>query len=150
MSSFEIFLIVLACSVPVVALLFLLPKKLKKQEKPKPVEQSKTYEEIKKEDVKVEEAPKEKTINSPIEKAELNDLDFKNYLKQKQSNMTKPKRAELPPDFVDRTEDYFPRRRGANKVEKTKNVAEEIKSLSPELKALIIAGVLDPKDFDKV
>jgi hypothetical protein len=34
------------------------------------------------------------------------------------------------------------------KQEKPQTVAEEIRSLSPELKALIITGVLDKKDFD--
>lgn len=145
MSKIEIILIVMACSVPLVALLFSLPKKIKgKKEEKKVVEAKPEIKEVK-EEVKKEEKPIEKTVR-PIETSFSAD-DFKGYLQERQNNSSKPKRVELPRDFVDRTEDYFPRRRRVRQ-EKPKTVAEEIKSLSPELKALIISGVLDKKDFD--
>ena len=53
----------------------------------------------------------------------------------------------MPPDFKDLTMPYTPRRRNAAK--NPKSISEEINQLSPELKALIISGVLEPKDFDK-
>jgi hypothetical protein len=56
---------------------------------------------------------------------------------------------ELPKDFIDRTMPYIPRKRRI-KNDKPKNLTEEIQNLSPELKALIIAGVLDPKNFDNI
>lgn len=145
MSSFEIVLIVMACCVPVVAILFVLPKLKKKQKKvEKPV---KTYEELKKEEVvpvtKIEPKAPKKVVNTQ----EFSSDDFRSYLAQKRKNTTIPSRVELPDGFVDTTMPYMPRRR--RRIEtKPKTVAEEIKSLSPELKALIISGVLEPKNFD--
>ena len=135
--------------VPVLALLFVLPKFKKKQKKTKEPVQTKSYEEIKKEETSVvSDEPQQKKIR-PIETSNLTSDDFKGYLKERQNGMSRPKRAELPQDFIDRTEDYFPRRRRI-KAEKPKTLAEEIKSLSPELKALILSGALDPKDFDRI
>ena len=55
----------------------------------------------------------------------------------------------MPKDFMSRTMPYIPNRK-SSRVEKPKNITEEIQNLSPELKALIIAGVLDPKNFDNM
>ena len=66
MFNFETMIIVLVCSVPVVALLFVLPKikkKEKQQEKP-----TKTYEEIKKEEAKPEPVKEEIKTEKPKEK----------------------------------------------------------------------------------
>ena len=147
MTNFEIFLIVAMCSVPVVALFFVVPKLKKKQKKEKVVEK-KVVEEVKKEETpKISEEPKQKAVR-PIENSFTSE-DFKGYLNKRQNETTKPKRVELPEDFIDRTEDFFPRRR-RRIAEKPKTVAEEIRNLSPELKALIISGVLDKKDFDNI
>ncbi len=150
MSSFEIFIIVLVCVVPIIALFMVLPKiKIKFKSKQKKSPKTKTYAEIKAEEepkeVKIEEKPKEtkkQTIAS-----EISTEDFKNYLNRRQPT-TKPSKMELSEDFVDRTSPYFPRRMRRS-VQKPKNVAEEIKNLSPELKAMLIAGVLDKKDYDE-
>ncbi|MBQ8615783.1 MAG: hypothetical protein IJ415_04380 [Clostridia bacterium] len=146
MSNFEIVLIVLACAVPVVALLFVLPK-FKKKEQKAPVP-TKTYEEIKKEEqVEIKSGlPEEKKVQT-FANNDFSPEDFKGYLNHKQKNITRPSRVNLPKDFMDRTEPYMPRRR-RRMEEKPKSVADEIRSLSPELKALIIAGVLDKKDFN--
>ena len=151
MTSFEIGLIVSLCAVPFVALLFVLPK-FKKKEKQKPA--TKTYEEIKKEEQKSEvkqesvgEQAIEKKAESIFAKNDFSSEDFRSYLNYKQHNTSKPSRIELPKDFVDRTEPYIPRRR-RRETEKPKTVAEEIRSLSPELKALIFTGALDKKDYD--
>lgn len=145
MSNFEIFLIVMVCAVPVLALLFVLPKFKKKEKKAKAIELSKTYSEIKSEE-KVE--PKKETPKEAISKYVNNHIspdEFKSYLKDKKT--TKPSRIEFPADFKDRTMPYTPRRNMmANK--KPNSVAEEIRSLSPELKAMLIAGILDKKDYD--
>lgn len=148
MSNFEIVLIVMACVVPALALLFVLPKFKKKEKIEKPP--TKTYEEIKKEEAKEEakpESPKEKKVETAFAKNDFSPDDFRGYLNHKQQHVTKPTRVELPKDFVDRTEPYMPRRR-RRMEEKPKTIAEEIRSLSPELKALIFTGALDKKDFD--
>lgn len=152
MSNFEIFLIVALCAVPFVSVLFILPK-FKKKEKPAPAP-AKTYEDVKKEEIKKEDVTEsvvEKTVEKKAEsvfaKNDFSSEDFRSYVNYKQKNTTKPFRVELPKDFVDRTEPYIPRRR-RREVEKPKTVAEEIRSLSPELKALIFTGALDKKNFD--
>lgn len=147
MTNFELVLIILACSVPVVALLFVLPK-LKKKEKKQVEVQTKTYEEIKKEEPQLEQKSEKKT-EPKVEVLQKNDIsseDFKNYLNIKQNRISRPSRVELPKDFEDRTMPYAPRR-ARRSVEKPSSVAEEICSLSPELKALIFTGALDKKDF---
>ncbi len=151
MSNFEIVLICLASAIPIVTFLFVFVK-FKKKEKKEPA-QTKTYEEIKKEEQNnsseqvVEEKKVEEKKFIPDANNDFTPDDFKAYLNHKQKNISKPSRVDLPKDFVDTTLPYSPRRR--RKVEeKPKTVAEEIRSLSPELKALIIAGVLDKKNFD--
>lgn len=145
MSNFEIFLIVGVCVVPVVALLFVLPK-FKKKQKTQP--EVKSYEEFKKEETQpepiVEEAPKETKPVMPTQ--DFTSEEFQNYLKHRNENTTQPKKIAQSADFEDKTMDYIPYRR-RNNVQKPKNVAEEIKNLSPDLKALIISGVLDRKKF---
>lgn len=150
MSNFEICLIVMACAVPFVALLFVLPK-LKKKEVKK-VEPVKTYAEIKQEEAKEEvkqeikpEPTKQKSI-SAFTNSDFSPEDFRGYLNYKQKSLTKPSRVDLPADFKDRTEPYIPRRR--RRQEKPKTVAEEIRSLSPELKALIFTGAFNKRDFN--
>ena len=148
MSNFEVFIIVMVCVVPVLALLMVLPKikiKFKKKEKKANVE-TKTYAEIKVEEKpiepNVEEKPKE--VKKPVLSSEISTEDFKSYFNRRKPT-SKPSRLDLPADFKDRTMPYTPRRRMENK--KPKSVAEEIQNLSPELKALIITGVLDKKDY---
>lgn len=150
MLNFETLLIVMACSVPAVALLLVLPKLKKKEKKQaekieaKPVKQD-DVKEIKEETI--EESPREKQFNPVFNNTEFSTEDFKGYLKHRQNNMTRPERVDLPEGFIDRTMPYVPRRR-KKEQEKPQTVAEEIKSLSPELKALIFSGALDKKNFD--
>lgn len=146
MSRMEIFLIVMLCAAPIIALLMVLPK-IKFQKKTKKVDQpSKTYAELKAEenqDKKIEEPALEKQPNSNYE---VSNDDIGSYLEYKKKNLTKPKRIEFPEDFRDRTMPYMPRRRA--KQEKPKNIAQEIKSLSPKLRGLIVSGALNRKDVD--
>ena len=150
MSKFEIILIVLACAVPIMALIFVAPK-FKKKEKKKEAAPIKTYEEMKKEEspkeeVKQEFKPAKKTV-SHITNTDFGPSDFRTYLQHKQKNLSRPNRIDLPAGFQDRTTPYNPRRR-RRMEEKPKTVAEEIRSLSPELKALIFSGALDKKKYD--
>ena len=150
MSNFEIVLIFLAVTIPIVTFLFVFVK-FKKKEKKEPAP-TKTYEELKKEEQNkvgepvVEEKKIEEKKFIPDSNSDFTQDDFKAYLNHKQKSISKPSRVDLPKDFVDTTLPYSRRRRRVE--EKPKSVAEEIKSLSPELKALIIAGVLDKKNYD--
>ncbi len=152
MSNFEIALIVMACAVPVVALLMVLPKiklKVKKKEKKeKEVESTKTLADVKKEEPKEEVAlEKPKEAKNPVMANEISDDDFKTYLSRRKP-ISKPSRIDLPDDYVDRTTPYMPRRI-SKQENKPKNIKEEIQNLSPKLKAMLIAGVLDKKDLDE-
>ena len=122
MSNFEIILLVMAIAVPVLALVFVLPK-FKKREKKVQV-QTKTYEQIKKEEAKVEEKsePVQEKKASVITNNDFTSEDFRGYLNHKQKNITRPTRVNLPKDFKDVTEPYIPRRRRSVK-EKSKTVA---------------------------
>lgn len=143
MSNFEIFLIVMLCATPIIALFFILPKKLKKEKKVEKTE-VKTLKEVKQEESKpvVEE---KKIEPKKVASSEISTDDFKSYLNHR-TPTSKPSRVELPKDFRDMSLPYRPRRR--EKKEKPKTIVEEIQSLSPELKALMITGVLDRKNFD--
>ena len=132
---------------PFLALIFVMPK-LKKKEKVQ--KETKTYEELKQEekqnDTIVEEKPvKEKRV---FQTTDFTSEDFQNYLKHKNETTSKPQKIEHNLNFMDNTTDYIPTRRKLKLENKPKNIAEEIKSLSPELKALIISGALDKKNFD--
>ncbi len=149
MSKIEIILIVLACAVPLVAFIFVAPK-FKKKEKTKVEASTKTYEEMKKEETPKEEVKPEPAKEKKAPKFESTDFgpnDFRSYLNHKQQTTTKPTRVNLPDGFQDKTMPYMPRR-GRALRSKSKTVAEEIRSLSPELKALIFTGALDKKKFD--
>lgn len=148
MFNFQTILIIMACSVPVVSLMMVLPKlKLKKKEKkPESKEDTKTLEDLKKEE------KTEQTVETPkpieVKRTEIaNDIsteDFKSYLNNRKP-FSKPSRIDLPDDFIDRTTPFSRRQ---TKKDQPKSLAEEIKTLSPELKAILFTGALDKKDFD--
>lgn len=147
MSRFEIFIVALVCAIPVIAFIMIAPKLKKKEKKD---EKLKTLAELKEEEKitspNIEEVKSEEKKIETISN-EISTDEFEDYIARKKQNLTKPQRIELPKDFIDRTSPYLPRRRDFRE-QKPKNVAEEIKGLSPELKAMLIAGVLDKKDFD--
>ena len=125
-------------------------KVLKSIKKDKKIKQEKVETKIEKKEneeskeVKQEQLDNKQNKRNTIE-SEISTDDFRSYL-NKRKETTKPKRIDLPEDFKDKTMPFMPRpgRRGG----KPKTIAEEIKTASPELKALIISGVLGPKDFD--
>jgi len=134
----EVILIVAICLVPIVALFLILPKKLKKKSVPKQEEKHDEYKPV------TEIAKKEPKIEAkrPMESREFAPNDFRSYLLERGNKMTKPSRLDLPEGYIDRTEDYVPVRRRRRVAKKPENIAEEIRSLSPELKALIMSGAL--------
>lgn len=133
MSKIEIVAIICASLIPVIALIMLLPKhlKLKKQKKVKAVETTPYVPEKAEQSVKQEETPTD------------NSLD---YAKRKRAKLSAPKR-NIDSSFADFA-NYMPRRINPAE-EKPKTVAEEINALSPTLKAMIFAGVLDKKNLDE-
>ncbi len=150
MTDVEIFIVVCVCLIPIIALVVLLPKiKFKKQEKVKKIKSA-------------DPAPTEKYVpTAPIvESAKIEEKtikpmqvkytsnDFKDYLLDKQSRIGHPKFNELPENYLDRTRRYDPNYDFMPKTQEAKSVAEEIQTLSPELRAMILAGVLDKRDFD--
>ena len=151
MLSFETLLIISVCSIPFVAFVFLLPKfkkKEKKHAKQTEEKQSTASVEIKSEAKDVlPEKPQEKKTETTFVNNEFAPEDFRGYLNHRKERMTKPSRVDLPEGFIDRTQPYLPRKK-QRQSEQPKSVAEEIRSLSPELKALIFAGALDKKNFD--
>jgi len=156
MSRIEWIILILAASIPFLALIIVLPKNLiKKNKEKKGKPKSKKAEPIKEEsNPKEESLPQEpKMVEKPKQElkaeylsADLSTDDFRSYLTER-PEFTRPKRIEHDEDFVDKTTPYIPPRPPRRHFgrRKPKNVSEEIQSLSPELKALIIAGVLDRK-----
>ena len=145
MSGFEWILVIGAIVAPVVALLFVLPKLKKKktfettdyvpEKKEEPVEIPKPVE-TPKEEPKVE-------FKNPFEGPGKELENYREYLMRKRDQLSSPVKNELPKGFNPGTEDYFSYRRRNRKVQETQN--QDIHSLSPEIKALLIAGILDRK-----
>ena len=146
MSVFELVLVIGAIVAPVAALLFVLPKLKKKKtfetteyvpekkeetviETPKPVE-------VPKDEPKVE-------FKNPFEWSGKELENYREYLMRKRDQLSSPVKNELPKGFNPNTEDYFSYRRRKKKESEPQN--QDIHSLSPEIKALLIAGILDRK-----
>lgn len=153
MTKIEIILLILACLVPFFALIIMLNKKIfyifKKKDKTKNVQAE--PEKIKEEVEIVKEQPKQQPQRVQQFNNEISTDEFKSYLSNRQNELTRPIRKELPGDFQDRTMPYsafVPRPKRNSAPPKPKNISEEIQQLSPELKALILSGVLDKKNYN--
>lgn len=142
MSSFEIALIVCFALSPFVALLFILPKKLKKEKTPPPTTEYKP-------EPKVEEKKEEPKEIKPMEnlKPTVSTDEFKDYLSHKRKNITLPKYLNNP-DMP--TEEFVPSRlrRRRHQKQENKSISEQIQDLSPELKVMMFSGVFNKKDFN--
>lgn len=144
MSNFEIFLIVGFSIVPLITILFVLPKKLKKDKTPPPTTEYKTEQPPMVEEKK--EEPKEIKPNIVANVASTG--EFKEYLSKKKDETHLPKHI-IPPINMD-TEDYLSFRRRNRKLNKeNKSISEQIQDLSPELKVMMFSGVFNKKDFDE-
>lgn len=159
MTNVEISIIVIAILIPIVALVIFLPKKLRK-------DKSKVNDIIKTEsepqapvDLKldglptIEESKAEDNIRESFNFTEVNENDFKDYLMEKKNNTDKPERKY--PDFDGGVFDddlfddltFGESRRKRKSSQDSKSIKEQINDLSPELKVLLLAGVLDKKDY---
>lgn len=149
MKTIEIILIVGVCLSPIIAFMFVVPK-LKKSVKKPPAKQ-------------VAEPKKEE--NKMFTNSGYSTDEFKNYLKDKNKNLAKqnttenkekPKNFNIPDEFKIPDDFKFPKGFRDDdefdspeiKSDENKSLAEEIDDLSPELKAMLIDGVLERKNFD--
>ncbi len=144
MSNVEIIIMVCACLIPIIALVIILPT-MKFHKKTKQLELPKTETYKPSEPVVPVEEPKVTLKKRPVESKNYSTDDFKDYLKDKQSKSSIPTRNRLPNNYIDRTGKYLPMDEHMNKPTDDKTVAEQVQSLSPEVLALIVSGVLDKK-----
>lgn len=152
---FEKFLLISITIVPFVALLLILPSIIRKKReqfkeiKPIETETQKVESEKVQETPIVAEAPK--VVEQPKKKNDFsfdNDFssdDFKDFIKSKKDKVSSPK-FKFPKEehLLDPIEHF--RRPRPNKEPKT--LTEEFQSLSPRMKALIMSGAFDRKDFE--
>lgn len=140
MSIVEKILLISACLAPVVALLFVLPK-FKKKKKEKPVETT-DYVPLEKEK-STQTTQMEVDKQQPIINKDEDLEDYREFLSKRKEASTKPQRNSVPKDFIDRTTSYVPQFQRKNKSTPKDDL--NINNLSPELKTLIITGILDRK-----
>lgn len=147
MSKIEIVILILACCIPLFSFYIVFKPKFKnifkkknKVKKEKVVEEAKSEE--KPEELIIEPKKEEKSLRDEIESS-FSKSDYKDFTISKRDDITFPEmkfNKNHIPTFDLEEFDYVP----------PKTIAEQIKSLSPELKALIVAGVLDKKDIDNM
>ena len=133
---------------PVVALMLFLPKVLKaklanRPKKEKPTKQPKQKEE--KPEPALQAKPQVAATPS-LQTGQAN--DFQDYAEIKRRRVSAPKRNEPKLKDFPSFESHFRPPIFTQPKQKPKSIAEEINSLSPELKALIISGALEKRDFD--
>lgn len=147
MSQMEWILIIGAIIIPVIIFLFVFLKRGKK-EKVAPATQTYVREDKPQQTQTENSAPikeeKPKQVKPPVYMD--TDDDFKSYLELRKKRIQSAEPKE-PTSFVrSHAGEYIPARLRRQPVQQTdKSVAEQIQDLSPELKALIISGVLDKK-----
>jgi len=141
MSIIEKVLLIGLCVAPFVALLFVLPKLKKKKQK---IFETTDYVPENKEEPAAEVKPE--VVEEKVQTKSFEDeiVDYRKFLEQRKEHMSHPTRVELPKGYNDLTESYSAMRRRmerASQQEKNTN----IHNLDPEIKALLIAGILDRK-----
>lgn len=143
MTLVEKIMVILACLMPVIALIIFLPKVIKaKQKKGKQLPTQPYVVESQ----PVESKPQIVQPEKPKLSSHAHANEFADYAANKSRRMARPKaNFPPPPNFAD-FESFRQRPMSAQKPQKT--IRDEINSLSPELKALILSGALDRKDFD--
>jgi len=141
MSIIEKVLLIGLCVAPFVGLLFVLPKLKKKKQKtfettdyvPEQIEEP--VKEVETE--KVEEKTSTKSFEDEI-------VNYREFLGKRKERSTMPNRVHLPNGYNDLTESYSAMRRRMERNKKQESNTD-ISNLDPEIKALLIAGILDRK-----
>ncbi len=152
MSRMEMAMIIILCLTPIIALVILLPKKLKFHKKPKKIKESaekKEEQQLESETPPVEQNEiKPEIIDTPY--VMDSDLDsIRDFAKNKKTTKPTRKTPDLSklsphPEFSFRRENNF---RTENQTEQ-KSIKEQFDELSPEMKALIMSGAFDRKDYN--
>ncbi len=144
MSTMEIILIVCACCIPVLAILMSLPKKKSGEVKTK-VEDKPT-------DAKPAEVkPEVKEDTTVADDLQADVMDYETYIREQRQQTTKPEALEEPTDVKTEPLKEEVAEQPTFQSEGSTNDAtkQELENLSPELKAMLLAGVLEKKDFDE-
>lgn len=146
MSWVEICLIVCAVLVPIVALFMVLPKiksKKTKEEQPKQEKAAENVEPKPTEQTKEENPNKGKKIQPVFESSQYSADDFKDYLKERNKNIETPKQKQKSKDFKDLSlglDEYM-----KLKQKPKQDLLDEINKMSPEMQAIVFAGLFDKK-----
>ena len=140
MSIIERVLLISACVAPLVALMFIIPKFKKKKQK---TFETTDYVPEKKEEPVTE--IKQEVVEEVGSKSFENEIqNYREFLEKRKENMSRPSRVELPKGYTDLTESYSAMRRRMERASKQERNTN-INNLDPEIKALLIAGILDRK-----
>lgn len=146
MSAFEIVLLISACSVPIIAILFVVKPRFKRRhlipQEPTPY--------LSKEDAKPvtkqQDTEMAKTSSySFMNRGESTD-EFRNYLKEKKAKIELPTRVD-PIEGLPETTPYI-RHRRVVKPKEEPSILEQVEDLSPEMCALVFSGAFERKYFN--
>lgn len=152
MSRMEMAMIIILCLTPIIALVILLPKKLKFHKKPKKIKES--AEKKEEQQLESETPPVEQNVIKP----EISDTPYvmdsdldsiRDFAKNKKTTKPTRKTPDLSklsphPEFSFRRENNFRTERQPEQ----KSIKEQFDELSPEMKALIMSGAFDRKNYN--
>ncbi len=146
MSAFEIVLLISACSVPIIAILFVVKPRFKRRHLIP--QESTPY--VSKEDTKVvdkqQDTEKAKIASySFMNRGESTD-EFKDYLKEKKAKIELPTRIDPIEDLPETTP--YVRHRKVVKPKEELSILEQVEDLSPEMCALVFSGAFERKYFN--
>ncbi len=151
MTKVEIAMLIGLALIPIIALVIILPKNFKKSANKKVIKETKPVE-IKAEKP-IEEKPIEKSAEASVQtglyhRDNADDMDsFRKYLSERKKT-TAPTRKPYNPELERMTTRYMPQHSISTPTQPAqKTISEQIDALSPELKAIILSGVFDKKDF---
>lgn len=145
MSWMEITLIVGAVLVPIVALILVLPKIKKEKSKTaeKPKAETKPAENKKSAEQSAEKPKEQKNVQPVFESSQYTADDFKDYLKERSKTTSAPAKKQQPKEADNFTlgfDDYFRPKRKPDP-----SLLDEINKMSPEMQAVVFAGLLNKK-----
>ena len=142
MTNFELYIIIAALVMPIVALFLVHKKSTDKEEKPKKEEVKINYEKPVEEKPIKSKPEKKKTV---FEEVKYSPDEFKGYLEKKHEIVSKPQQKTVEDDTSVSLDEFMSRRRVIHREDKND---ESLEDLSPELKVMLLAGVLNKKYFD--
>ena len=145
MSKLEIVIICIAAAIPVFVLLWFIPKRKGKTKKTKAETKTVQQEEFKFEPSKEDVKPLKKDKVRVFENKNLSAKDLEDILKSKASTTSKPTKNPERPDFSMPFPDFMSYQEAKARAKNSKPIADQIKELSPELKALLFTGALNDK-----